>query len=346
VTEMDDDFRDHFDGKLGLGFRNENGKNFNFLDRLKKQNLINKKIFSINQISEQKGLLFIGDNSANKYTFCNVSSGEDLDDIYKESWVCELTHVGIFNKKEGISNILTDYTHISDGKVDFDSAYEYIAVPICDRQIIEELLEKANLKCETNEEEIKQYKKLSKDKKEKLINKYNDEEISIKCKTSKEELSKNNFCLSFILQGNVYSIPLESLFSPSLEKGKMEMKIKYIDDDDAIWTFGFPFMSQFLMIFNMEENHVGIKSIKKTALPVLNITKEWNSWNEVYNNFFYKKLDITLIIIISTILFVTLMIIVAILVWRAFRKSELRKSQELIKEMKDINAQNNKQEIF
>ena len=124
------------------------------------------------------------------------------------------------------------------------------------------------------------------------------------------------------------------------------MKIKYIDDDDAIWTFGFPFMSQFLMIFNMEENHVGIKSIKKTALPVLNITKEWNSWNEVYNNFFYKKLDITLIIIISTILFVTLMIIVAILVWRAFRKSELRKSQELIKEMKDINAQNNKQEIF
>ena len=230
--------------------------------------------------------------------------------------------------------------------MDFDSAYEYIAVPICDRQIIEELLEKANLKCETNEEEIKQYKKLSKDKKEKLINKYNDEEISIKCKTSKEELSKNNFCLSFILQGNVYSIPLESLFSPSLEKGKMEMKIKYIDDDDAIWTFGFPFMSQFLMIFNMEENHVGIKSIKKTALPVLNITKEWNSWNEVYNNFFYKKLDITLIIIISTILFVTLMIIVAILVWRAFRKSELRKSQELIKEMKDINAQNNKQEIF
>ena len=102
VTKLDDEYRDHYDGKLGLGYRNENGKNFNFLDSLKKQNLINKKIFSINQINEQKGLLFIGDNSANKYTFCNVSSGEDLDDIYKESWVCELTHVGIFNNKEGI----------------------------------------------------------------------------------------------------------------------------------------------------------------------------------------------------------------------------------------------------
>ena len=347
VTEFDDEYRDHFDGKLGLGYRNENGKNFNFLDSLKKQNLINKKIFSINQINEKKGLLFIGDNSANKYTFCNVSSGEDLDDIYKESWVCELTHVGIFNnKKEGISKLLHDYTHISDGKVDFDSAYEYIAVPICDRQIIEELLEKAKLVCETNEEEIKNYKILSKEKKEKLKNKYNDEEISIKCKTSNEELAKNDFCLSFILQGNVYSIPLVSLFSPSLEKNKMEMKIKYIDDDDAIWTFGFPFMSQFLMIFNMEENHVGIKSIKKTALPVVNITKEWNSWNEVYNNFFYKKLDITLIIIISSILFVTLMAIVAFLVWRAFRKSELRKSQEIIKDLNDIKGENKKDEVF
>ena len=250
------------------------------------------------------------------------------------------------NKKEGISKLLHDYTHISDGKVDFDSAYEYIAVPICDRQIIEELLEKAKLVCETNEEEIKNYKILSKEKKEKLKNKYNDEEISIKCKTSNEELAKNDFCLSFILQGNVYSIPLESLFSPSLEKNKMEMKIKYIDDDDAIWTFGFPFMSQFLMIFNMEENHVGIKSIKKTALPVVNITKEWNSWNEVYNNFFYKKLDITLIIIISSILFVTLMAIVAFLVWRAFRKSELRKSQEIIKELNDIKGENKKDEVF
>ena len=290
VTKFDKEFRDHFDGKLGLGYRDQHGKNFNFLDRLKKQNLITKKIFSINQMSEQKGLLFIGDNSANKYTFCNVSSGEDLDDIYKESWVCELTHVGIFNTKEGISNVLSNYTHISDGKVDFDSAYEYIAVPVSDRKIIEELLEKANLVCETDEDIEKKYQELSKGKKDELINKYNDEEINIKCKTTKEELKQKELCLSFILQGNVYSIPLETLFSPTEEKDKMEMKIKYIDDDDAIWTFGFPFMSQFLMVFNMEENHVGIKSIKKTSLPIVNITKQWETWNEHTNNFFYKKL--------------------------------------------------------
>ena len=344
VTELDEDFRDHYDGKLGLGYRVENGKNFNFLEKLKKQNLIKQKIFSINQINDKKGLLFIGDNSANKYTFCNVSSGEDLDDIYKESWVCELTHVGIFDNKEGISKKLTDYTQISDGKVDFDSAYEYIAVPISDRLIIEELLEKANLVCQTNEAEVKKYKEKAKKNKnkEELINKYNNEEISIKCKTNQQELSKKGLCLSFILQGNVYSIPLENLFFPS-EKNKkeMEMKVKYIDDSDAIWTFGFPFMSQFLMIFNMEENHVGIKNIKKTSLPVINITKDWDVWNEYNNNFFYKKMDITLIIIISSVLFITLIIIVIVLVWKANKKSELRKSQSMKQELQEIKKEEN-----
>ena len=218
--------------------------------------------------------------------------------------------------------------------------------PVSDRKIIEELLEKANLVCETDEDIEKKYQELSKGKKDELINKYNDEELNIKCKTTKEELKQKELCLSFILQGNVYSIPLETLFSPTEEKDKMEMKIKYIDDDDAIWTFGFPFMSQFLMVFNMEENHVGIKSIKKTSLPIVNITKQWETWNEHTNNFFYKKIDITLIIIISSILFITLIIIVVCLVFRAFRKSELRKSIEMQRELNNINAEENKEQVY
>ena len=349
VKELDNDFRDHFNGKLGLGYRGEYGKNFNLLDKLKKDKLISKKIFSINQINDKKGLLYIGDVSANKYTYCNVSSGEDLDDIYKESWVCDLTHVGIFDNKEGISNKLNDYTIISDGKVDFDSAYEFIAVPIHYRQIIDELLSKANLVCETNEKEVQLNKKKYKEEKNKsekikmgmeLIHKYNDEEISIICQTSEKDLSKKGLSLSFILQGNVYSLPLETLFSNAIENGKMEMKVKYIDDDEAIWTFGYPFMNQFLMIFNMEENHVGMKKLKKTSLPIINVSKEWSTWNELTNNFFYKNFDITSIIIIASILFAILFIIVGLLIWKACRKSKLKKSQEFVQELNNINNSN------
>ena len=167
--------------------------------------------------------------------------------------------------------------------------------------------------------------------------KINDEEISIKCKTTPDDLSQKGLSLSFILQGNVYSIPLDTLFSFSNEIGKMEMKVKLIDDDDAIWTFGYPFMNQFLMIFNMEDNHVGMKRLKKTSLPVINVTKEWSNWHEVQNNFFYKKMDITSIIIIAIILFIILIAIVGFLVWRAYKKSKDKKPQEFIQELNNMN---------
>ena len=115
------------------------------------------------------------------------------------------------------------------------------------------------------------------------------------------------------------------------------MKVKLIDDDDAIWTFGYPFMNQFLMIFNMEDNHVGMKRIKKTSLPVINVTKEWSNWHEVQNNFFYKKMDITSIIIIAIILFIILIAIVGFLVWRAYKKSKDKKPQEFIQELNNMN---------
>ena len=44
VTKVADDFRDHYQGKLGLGYKNHHLKDeeFNFLEKLKKNNLIAK----------------------------------------------------------------------------------------------------------------------------------------------------------------------------------------------------------------------------------------------------------------------------------------------------------------
>ena len=86
-----------------------------------------------------------------------------------------------------------------------------------------------------------------------------------------EELKKKNLAISFVLQGYSYSLPLEKLFEDGAKNGEMDFLIKFIDDEDAIWTLGYPFLNQFLMIFNMEENHVGIKKLKKTSLPIVEI---------------------------------------------------------------------------
>ena len=274
VTKVADDFRDHYQGKLGLGYKSHYIKDqeFNFLEKLKKNNLIMKKIFSINAINEKKGMLFIGDIPGKEYnTYCNVTTDiDDLDDMYKESWICHLTHVGVFNTEKGIFNQIKYYEELEHNDlVNFDSAYDYISVPISEKDHIKKLLETAQLDC--REERSKQTSKVNDPS---LRNRIKEKEISIVCKTSVEKLQKKNMALSFVLQGYSYSIPLNLLFSQNKNSNEMEMLIKYIDDEAAIWTFGYPFMNQFLMIFNMEDNHVGIKKLKKTVLPIINLSEK------------------------------------------------------------------------
>ena len=150
--------------------------------------------------------------------------------------------------------------------------------------------------------------------------------------------------LSFILQGYVYSLPLDLLFRNYPEEGKMEMLIRYIDDDDAIWTFGYPFMNQFLTIFNMEESHVGIKKLKKTAIPIVNIHKDWEIWH-------LKKegLENTGKIIAIIILILVVLGLIFIL-YRYIRRKSLEKNGPAIdignNENNENNIENNKQRVY
>ena len=216
-------------------------------------------------------MLFIGDVPGKHYTnYCNVTDTEDLDDMYKESWVCKMTHVGMFDREKGIFNKIKFYSELKDNKlVSFDSAYDYIAVPISEKITVEKLLAKAKLQC--TESKRNKGKSSSRDT---LRNRIREEEITVSCETNLEELKHKNLAFSFVLQGTSYSLPLEYLFEDGTKDGEMDMLIKYIDDEDAIWTLGYPFLNQYLMIFDMEEEHVGIKKLKKTALPIININEK------------------------------------------------------------------------
>ena len=273
VTKLSDNFKDHEQGKLGLGYKSHTlvDDEYNFLEKLKRHNLIKKKVFSINSINSKKGMLFIGDVPGKSYnTYCNVTDTEDLDDVYKESWVCKMSHVGMFDREKGIFNKIKFYSELKNNKlVSFDSAYDFIAVPISEKITVEKLLAKAKLECtESKRNKVKSSGKGS------LRNRIREEEITISCETNMEELKKKNLAFSFVLQGVSYSLPLENLFEDGVKDGEMDMLIKYIDDENAIWTLGYPFLTQYLMIFDMEDEHVGIKKLKKTALPIVNINEK------------------------------------------------------------------------
>ena len=309
VTKVAENFKDHYQGKLGLGYKSHLLKDdeFNFLEKLKKHNLIKKKIFTINAINNKKGLLFVGDVPGKQYnTYCNVTNTDDLDEMYRESWVCKMTHIGIFDREKGIFNKIKFYDELKNNKlVNFDSAYDFISVPISEKEGIEKLLGKAKLQC--TESKRNSARSSNKDK---LRNRIREEEITISCETNMEELKNKKLALSFVLQGHSYSIPLENLFEDGAKDGEMDMLIKIIDDEEAIWTLGFPFLNQFLMIFNMEEDHVGIKKLKKTALPIITINnKDMLKYNlgedsSSSSNVFKVIGYVTLLLVVLAIIFI------------------------------------------
>ena len=334
VTKVADNFRDHYQGKLGLGYKSHFLKDdeYNFLEKLKKHNLIIKKIFSMNAINEKKGMLFIGDIPGKEYkSFCDVlTETDDLDDMYKESWICHLTHVGVFEKEKGIFNKIKYYDELENNDlVSFDSAYDYIAVPISEKEHIQKLLDEAKLEC-------KERKKGETNKEDSLRNRIREEEITITCKTNLDELKEKDLALSFILQGYSYSLPLELLFIETANKNEMEMLIKYIDDEKAIWIFGYPFMNQYLMIFNMEDNHVGIKKLKKTALPIVNINeRDWLKYN--------LKEESSSSSAFSTIGYITLILVVVAIIffiYHSIRKKDVNSSKI------EMNVGNDKEAIY
>ena len=344
VTRVADNFKDHYQGKLGLGYKSVHLQDdeFNFLEKLKRHNLIKKKIFTLNAINNKKGMLFIGDVPGKEYnTYCNITDTDELDDMYKESWVCKMTHVGIFDTEKGIFNKIKYYDEIKYNKlVNFDSAYDFIGVPISEKENIEKLIKKANLKCETRENNAKE--KMPQDiKLQKLKNRIRDEEVSILCETNIEEIRMKAIALSFVLQGYVYSLPLDLLFINSHENGKMEMLIRYIDDDDAIWTFGYPFMNQFLTIFNMEDGHVGLKKLKKTALPIVNLYKDWEHW------YLRKEGLESAGKIVGIIVLILVVIVLAFLVYRYIRRRTLEKNGPAIDTgNNEDNDKDNKNKVY
>jgi hypothetical protein len=296
--------------------------------------LISKKIFSINAINDKKGMLFVGDIPGKEYnSYCNVTETEDLDDMYKESWVCQLTHVGVFEKEKGIFNKIKYYDALENNNlVSFDSAYDYIAVPISEKQHIEKLLDKAELQCKERK------KSQSKNGEGSLRNRIREQEVTITCETDFNELKEKDLALSFVLQGYSYSLPLEQLFVKASNGNGMDMLIKYIDDENAIWTFGYPFMNQFLMIFNMEDNHVGIKKLKKTALPIISINnKDWLKYKLEEES--TSSSSVFKIIAYSTLVLVALAIV--FFIYHAIRKRSINSSKSGMN-----NIENNNKDII
>ena len=242
------DFKDFPDGKLGLGFRHEHGIDFNFLGYLKGKGLINKELFTI--LPKEEKLVIGGIPSELEgeiFSKCDLVETNDLDDVFRAGWVCELTHIffGVNTKEKSLEMALQ-----VDARVIFDSAYNYISMP------------KRHLK-DFNKKFMQEF--------------YNDSCIEVKDNDEIYFICDDNDkiqqgSIAFILGGYGYVIPWDKLFK-RIEADKFEMLIRFHKENDDIFSFGYPFTSQFIIVYNAEDKYLGFYGGEK-----INLKKDWDEY--------------------------------------------------------------------
>lgn len=248
VNEFEYNFKDFPQGKLGLGYKQEHGIDFNFIGKLKKNKLIEREVFSINHDTKELVIGELPTQFKNQlYTTCSVTETNDLDDEYRQAWACELTHIffNIDKKKKNKKNL--DYAFEANARVTFDSAYPYISIP----------------------------KRHLKDFKENFMSPYfnttykekRDNDATYFVVTDESLVYNSN--IAFIMEGYAYVIPGERLFEKN-DDGEFELLIRFFKENDNIFSFGEPFLNFFTLVYDYEEQEVGFYGGDR-----IEMTKEW-----------------------------------------------------------------------
>ena len=225
-----------------------------------------------------------------------MTKTDDLDDEYRNGWICQITHLLIGDQSQNFE----DAIEVPSSRVIFDSAYQYISIPMIYLNVF----------------------------KEKMFDFYTINE----CKEIKEELEIYYVChstekfsfinISFILEGYGYVFNLKSLFK-KIDSENMEMLIRFKKENDNIWAFGLPFLNQYTIVYNAEDNLVGLYGGEKE-----DFLSEWELWNTHNNLSQHQKRKLLLIVGISVVSAIFLTVILFLL-WKSFikKKSYERKDQ-------------------
>lgn len=284
-------FTDYPKGKLGVGFNHERGDNFNFIKSLKNNGLIEKEMFTIIPKSHE---IVIGSLpvEAENITTCKIAPTEDLDDDYRQGWVCELTHV--FLSDNDIESSIDD-AHDVPARVIFDSAYHFISVP----KVHFELFNKSfivplfNNSCHIERAHHEKY---------------------FVCDASEETLNKAS--ISFVIGGYAYTLKQDSLFEKN-EAGQYELLIRFKEEHDDIWAFGFPFLDNYNVIFDYENKTVGFY-----AGETIDMYEDWMTWMNGESPK-QKKEKMKMLITGACILGTVLLLLVICLICRACKKNKI-----------------------
>ena len=280
AVEFEDDFHDFRNGKLGLGnchYAEKDDLEYCLIQRLKDNGSIDRRIFSIREYSDTHGELVIGDvTSVSKekdYPLLPLIDKDEYDDIeddeFKMGWITKISHV-IFrnnsNSDNNLKKIFKNNIHIEDGLASFDSSSHYIEAPY---SYINEFEEKMFEQYYPN-----------------VCRKVNDDgTYMFLCDKKRfEEVRNINKDLTFIIvmDGNGFEIPMDFLFEQT-RQNDYEFFVHFKDYEQNIWNLGHPFFHHYTIIFDQDNQEIGIDgekiySLKDETEAELNSHKSGGWW--------------------------------------------------------------------
>ncbi len=253
AVEYEDNFRDFKNGKMGLGnchYADRDGLDYCLLQKLKDNGSIERRVFSMREFSDTHGEIVIGDitstSKKNDYPLLSVISQDEYDDIeddeFKMSWITKVSHV-LFrdNQNDNLNKIFNNNIYIKDGLASFDSSSHYIEAPY---SYIDEFEEKMFNKYYPN-----------------ICRKVNSGgAYMFLCNKEKyDNIKDDNKDLTFVIvmDGNGFEIPINLLFEQTREND-YEFFVHFKDYEQNIWNLGHPFFHQFTIIFDQDNQEIGV----------------------------------------------------------------------------------------
>ena len=247
-----ENFNDYKLGKLGLGnchYADNNNKEYCLLQRLKENGSIDRRIFSLRELSDTHGELVIGDvtknSKENDYPLLKLVDENIYNDIedynFKMGWISKISHILIHDNDINIKKIFNNNIKLDESLVSFDSSCHYIEAPYYyinefQKRIFDHYFK--NICRKVNSEGTYIF----------LCNKDKLDE-------KKEEIERLN--LVFVMDGNGFEIPLQFLFEQTKEND-YEFFVHFKDFEQNIWNLGHPFFHFFTLIFDQDNQEIGI----------------------------------------------------------------------------------------
>ena len=190
--------------------------------------------------------------TANEFKFCNLTRKSDLDSIYSQAWVCDLTHIIEIEDNRVKSNTESIFENANpiEARAVFDTRQKYLILPTKYLEILNHFFDLKNCK---------------------IIKEKYDEEKYFQC--DKNVIIDNEKSLYFIIDGYGFIFTLNELFENN-DKYKTSI-IRFSDsvNKNNLFIFGIPLFKKYNVMFDYDNKVIGFKG--DNIYDFSNVYKEW-----------------------------------------------------------------------